>query len=623
MRLAAIYITSGVLPYVFGSDHSGYTLNLGGKYRYVFEEYGDDISLKEKISNSAFLEGFWGDNLYLVSALVGANGTGKSSILNVFRNNSFCYFIYEYPDGDEFKIVKNTEKINDIIYYTPFLNIQNQDYVNGNFKDISKYELMLEDTEYETVALSSQLELHNSENLKRWIKFRQLNGVEPFLSEISLPVFNKINIKINFVGPRVHDTSYRFRPFFDRFKAIKDEEEIRKFDQLREINPEVRGKDRPKYFGSKIKLELEIIERVIDKVQNILEVSGNKYLNEGYINNSLTVESQEFSEILGFKDAFYWFLDNAFIQFSKDSEKILFPADKIKKLIEVLLVNIPDSSFEIENWTELNVSLDVALEILNAYEEFIISFKDDFNLDRKILLTFRPDKNISSGEKNMYDLFSSLYDYQFKVDQNILEDYNRYSRREGHNDNYLILLDEADLGFHPQWRKKFVKSILELFSFLFTKKKIQILFTSHDPLSLSDIPKNNVVFLDKHPETKLTYVLNEDQKELKRTFGANITNLLADSFFVKDGLIGDFAKTKINEIINWINSNKNQNIKRNDGFSSKLEYYKNMINIIDERIIKLKLSEMISELDDNNDFNKKLIDDEIEYLRKKRMNLDK
>jgi len=34
MRLAAIYIPSEVLPHIFGKNHNGQTINLGGKYIY-------------------------------------------------------------------------------------------------------------------------------------------------------------------------------------------------------------------------------------------------------------------------------------------------------------------------------------------------------------------------------------------------------------------------------------------------------------------------------------------------------------------------------------------------------------------------------------------------------------
>ncbi|WP_308992760.1 AAA family ATPase [Mariniflexile litorale] len=592
MRLAAVFIPEGVLKYIFGENHKGYTLNLGGKYNYEYTEKNGLPIKTNQVLNTDFLDNFWGEDLLLVSALVGANGTGKSSVLNLFRNNSFCYFIYENLKSDEIEVYNNTELINDVIYYTPFLNIENHNSVNGNFKDISKYELMLEDTENESIGLSAQLELHNSENLKRWIKFRQITGIETFLRDIKLPIFDSVKIKLNYISITEHDTPNNFRPFFKKFKEIKESENNRRFEELRVSHPNRREFRVNRNFGNSIRLEFLILERVIDKVQNVLESSGNKYLNEGYIRGNKNSNSPEFTEISDLKEAFYWFIENAFIQLSEDSEKILFPVQEIKLLTDLLLVNIPKDN-EIENWAELNVSLDATQDIFNAYEKFIISFKDDFSFDRKILLTFIPDKNLSSGEKGMYDLFSSLHDYQFKVEENILEEYNMYSRRKEHNNNYLLLLDEAEMGFHPQWKKRFINSILKLFPFIFPQKKIQILFTTHDPLTLSDIPKSNVIFLDRSPTSNLTYVLNETEKAKKRTFGANIHDLLADSFFLQDGFMGEFAEELIIDLVNYLTFKEEdgerglKNIKEWDEIKAE-----KVIAIIDEPLIKERLQSL-------------------------------
>ncbi|MGN7810365.1 hypothetical protein [Flavobacterium sp. 22076] len=109
---------------------------------------------------------------------------------------------------------------------------------------------------------------------------------------------------------------------------------------------------------------------------------------------------------------------------------------------------------------------------------------------------------------------------------------------------------------------------------------LQIVFTTHDPLTLSDIPNSNVIYLkkDKNP----TIVIN-NIKEPKSSFGANITDLLADSFFINNGLMGDFAKEKINEVIDILNSVQVSKSKR--------EYIDKIINIIDEPLIKTKLRE--------------------------------
>lgn len=91
----------------------------------------------------------------------------------------------------------------------------------------------------------------------------------------------------------------------------------------------------------------------------------------------------------------------------------------------------------------------------------------------------------------------------------------------------------------------------------------------------------NSVFLDKNVGGKTIISKNK-----KRTFGANISDLLADSFFVENGLIGEFANDKINKTISWL---------RNVEEVIDAEYHKRIIEKIDEPIIQRKLAQMYSE----------------------------
>ena len=206
---------------------------------------------------------------------------------------------------------------------------------------------------------------------------------------------------------------------------------------------------------------------------------------------------------------------------------------------------------------------------------------------------------MSSGEFAILNFFSKLY---FFLKTKPITLFNKKT--------FILLLDEADLGLHPMWKKRFINTILKSIPYFFeelnSKPNLQIILTTHDPLTLSDIPKHNVIFLEKVEDVKCKISL-----EVQKTFGANITDLLADSFFIKDGLIGNFAKSKIDEVINWINKNKN----KTKISKKKLTHYKKVIELIDERIIKLKLSEMITELLPDNTFYNEMIDKEIEKLQ--------
>jgi ABC-type Mn2+/Zn2+ transport system ATPase subunit len=618
MRLVAIYIPSETLPHIFGENHNGQTINLGGKYIYTFEENANgDVYIQDKMKNEKFIANFWLNNITLVSAIVGENGTGKTTILNLLREPySYCKYIYEDLNSDELIITDDAE-INEIIYYSSFFNINQSDSENGNFRDLSKYQMMIDDTEYENLDLTTLLELHNSENLKRWIKFIELKNLSYLLEEMSLPTFDKIKIKIHSINIDEHQTSYKFRPFFDKLKERigleRTEREQAELDRLKLTEVEDIRNSRA---TQKIKLELEIISRVILKTQNILESTGNRYLQEGHLENNYTIKSEEFINQPNTKDAFYWFLENSFIQLTQKSEKIRFPIIEIKTLIETLLSYIPESE-KIDNWTEFDVDFTQALEIIKAYENFLLVFKDKFAYDKKVLMSFSPSKNLSSGEKGLYDLFSVLNDLNYRIEKNIHKDYGIFNKREKVSNNLLILLDEADLGFHPEWKKKYVNIIQQVIPFIFKNKNIQIIITTHDPLTLSDFPNNNIVYLLKRD--KRTEVLDYDSKKRPtKTFGANISDLLADSFFVDNGLIGDFAKIKIEETIKWINKNSDPKNRDKDLFFKEIKYHKQIISIIDESIVKIKLSEMISDLEDINDFQKQILNDEIKFLTNKR-----
>ena len=95
---------------------------------------------------------------------------------------------------------------------------------------------------------------------------------------------------------------------------------------------------------------------------------------------------------------------------------------------------------------------------------------------------------------------------------------------------------------------------------------------------------------------KKVQISNPQPIEDKKSFGANITDLLADSFFIEDGLIGDFAKGKIEEVLNDL-------IKKRPCKKEKRFEYKKIINLIDEPIIRMKLEDMYKSKYENYDKN--------------------
>jgi predicted ATP-binding protein involved in virulence len=364
---------------------------------------------------------------------------------------------------------------------------------------------------------------------------------------------------------------------------------------------------------------LEILKRVIVKTQNILESSGNKYLQEGFLKNNYTVQSPEFKNQANSKDAFYWFLENAYIQLTPKSVKIRFPIKEIKNLLETLTAHLPESK-EIENWTEFNVGFTGALKILKAYEIYLVAFTKNFAYDRKVLLNFKPFVNLSSGEKGLYNIFSVLHDLNHRMKYGLHTNYNVFSKRKKSSANFLILLDEGDLGFHPEWKKKYITIIQQVIPYIFKDKNIQIIITTHDPLTLSDFPRNNITYLKKNGES--TYICDNGNV---KSFGANISDLLRDSFFLKDGLIGNFAKGKIERTIKELNYwlELKAGDKRIEASQEETDNVKKIISIIDEPLIQQKLIEMYNTVFDSSSSLEKEIsslEQRLKFLRSQKNN---
>ena len=136
----------------------------------------------------------------------------------------------------------------------------------------------------------------------------------------------------------------------------------------------------------------------------------------------------------------------------------------------------------------------------------------------------------SSGEQVMLNTFSRLYHIKDKVIDN----------------EVILLIDEGELYLHPQWQKRYINDLINSLEIIFENKMVQIILTSHSPFIVSDLPKEHVIFLDKSDDGYCKVVSGIEKQQ---TFGANIHTLFAEAFFLEDGLIGDFAKQKINDLI--------------------------------------------------------------------------
>ena len=147
-----------------------------------------------------------------------------------------------------------------------------------------------------------------------------------------------------------------------------------------------------------------------------------------------------------------------------------------------------------------------------------------------------PIEQMSAGERQYLYTFST---YIYHV-------LNLLSIQESHRVRYRninLILDEVEICFHPEFQRRFVYELLGYIKRLFMNRNasFNILIATHSPFILSDIPQSNILYLE---DGKM--VMPEG---IKNPFAANICDILYQSFFLKQGFVGEYARKKIKNII--------------------------------------------------------------------------
>jgi len=166
-------------------------------------------------------------------------------------------------------------------------------------------------------------------------------------------------------------------------------------------------------------------------------------------------------------------------------------------------------------------------------------FDKDYLISHKGSSLYRLSR-MSSGERQLLNSASSIVYYL----KNLAHSYSTPIKLAYRNVN--VVLEEVELYFHPEYQRRFVKYLLEQIenAHLPAKMSINLMFVTHSPFILSDIPRQNVLFLkDGSPDRSM----QED------TFGANIHTLLQNGFFLNSVPIGAFAKEKISQMFALLN----------------------------------------------------------------------
>lgn len=142
---------------------------------------------------------------------------------------------------------------------------------------------------------------------------------------------------------------------------------------------------------------------------------------------------------------------------------------------------------------------------------------------------------LSSGERQL--LYSISYVlYHVKNIQSVKKSENCH---QYHHIN--LIFDEAELYYHPEFQKQFVKKLIDYFARCNLNNKIiksiNVIIATHSPFVLTDILTQNTLYL---AEGKRIIVG-------RQSFGANYYDMLHDSFFFDDSALGCVSTMRIKE----------------------------------------------------------------------------
>lgn len=226
---------------------------------------------------------------------------------------------------------------------------------------------------------------------------------------------------------------------------------------------------------------------------------------------------------------------------------------------------------------KVTIKIDLKGEYNKKVEEFLDLFENGIKEEFIFLYDFRRmfqvnfDNNVSEGEMQFVNTYSEIYD--------------AISNLEYNQKSIIILMDEPDKNFHPMWISSFIKNLVSLVDYTIKDKdiKYQFIITTHSPFMLSDMPKEYVTCIDIDDKTEKRIV-----KKATKSFASNYYQIKQDFFFLEDS-IGQFAKEKINYVIERIN-----NLDQNAINECNIQSIKNIISIIDDPHLKTLLTNLFN-----------------------------
>ena len=610
--------------YMYVKEYKGlkdFEITFDNNYEIKYNREKNTISIKKKCeSANNNIENFYSidktkGNIDSVNLLIGKNGSGKTSILEMLNMNYFekkkrkSYFdkleieinymiLYKSSKDDENfifeeqyiakKFTKRKEieeiRIKEEIY-------ESQD--DGNYiENTGVLKFSFKEKIMKAAMREAKFEQKNIGGLKKLTLYKLNIGLENGSKGKIYNYLVNINKGENFENsyltlqiPNLYEAE-KIKQIKDKIIDVNSNERIDDFIRLYDINKNnLKDTILNTYFNfiyseiiwknlrknSKTKKELKERKKELLKLLN----------NESSVYRKFEILLEEYENSI-----------NNIIKINKEKYQII---EKVADLIDNIVSKIEsENEMDIENKDEIIRKFKISckeenkevLELLKEYDDFYIPKIErdliDFgnSLFKEVEFIKIEEEGLSDGEKVKLGYFSTLY--------SILNG-------EFKNKKYVTLLfDEVETYLHPEWSRRFLYELIEELE-RYEDKKFKLIFATHSPFLIADVLAKDCIYLSKDEEGKIKAEIKEDVK----TFGANIIDLFKNTMFL-ESTFGKFATEKIKGVVDKIEkAEKYSDIKHEVDF---------IIDEIGEKLISNKLKSMIESKFENKDE---------EYYRKK------
>ena len=545
----------------------GIVLNTDYEVNSHFEEKRCDFTIK-KIKNNNSL--YKTDKIFDSFLVVGKNGSGKSTILDMILFNSLYHevnnklelFFFFEKNNEYFvystdHLLENPGKIlvNGVVVEPNVLNsVSNMKEITGN-SNYYAISIKKKDENY-CYVYNKMFEISNS--VLR--KFGDSDVLESVISnyEIFSNFVNKeIKIRINFKNYNSYYVNYEAEKFknlhlikrlIDYYLDIIFDKDPNKSDETTKKLKNLRKDVKEKVLSILNDEDYTLYENLFEELNEELCVLTIEKANDLDRKSDLEKEIRE--RIKKYNKVKYLIKD--LYKFAKNKSLILklYQDHFYLKVDDVLGCKKTDN-------------LDFIKYLFDEYSELLkIEFEGSF------------------GEQSIIELMaciSGCIDYLDEVHTN-------------ESTFCYLLLDEIEQGLHPEWCRIIYKRISEIINQRSSKHKFFIFLSTHSPYILSDFTSDHIINLNNLSGGDF------------QTFGANIYDILSKGMFL-DNPMGEYALNMIKKL-NGVLAEKNgkeetlkkiatelnleytAGIENEEIVKNKLLYF---INSIGEPLIKMRL----------------------------------